>query len=166
MESLEKTTSKLAAGKRQRARLDLLAADAIRQAGPLDAPLHFGEKGWIDVDSDHRARAVLRDQQLVDDAETAADIEHLAAADVAAFQQPRDLVGAARRQESVAPNDLQQRQHARVVFARLARPTYFYVAHCASISVNSDFAPYTLSSASRMIAGCTAIARFRAASNQ
>src|SRR5450631_25956 len=152
--------------KRQRAHLNFLAADALREAGPFDALLHFGEKGWIDVDTDHRSRAVLLDQQLIDDSQTTADIEHLAVADAAAFQQPRDLVDAARRQEPVAPNDLQQRQHACVIFASFTRLTYFYVAHCASISANSDFAPYTLPSASRMIAGCTAIARFRAASNQ
>ena len=110
--------------KRQGADLDFLAANALRQTRPLDAALHFGEQGRIDVDSDHRPRSVLGDQQLIDDSEAAADVEHLAAADVAAFEKPRDLVGAARRQKSVAPNDLQQRQHARVVFAGFARLTY------------------------------------------
>jgi hypothetical protein len=38
--------------------------------------------------------------------------------------------------------------------------------HLALSSVSSAFAPYTLSSASRMIAGCTAIARLFEASNQ
>ena len=40
------------------------------------------------------------------------------------------------------------------------------LAHEAPSSASRALAPYTCSSASRMIAGCTAMARFFAASNQ
>ena len=61
------------------------------------------EQGGVDVDPDHRPGAVLRDQQLIDRSQAAADVEDLAAADIAALEQTGEFLGAARATRTPRP---------------------------------------------------------------
>src|SRR5579871_385836 len=76
--------------------LDTLAAYAVGETRSLDPPLHQFEQHRIDIDASHRAGAVLAHQKLIDHAEPAPDVEHLAAADVAALEHAGHLVGPSR----------------------------------------------------------------------
>ena len=90
-------------------------------------------------------------QQRVNDAQAAADVEYMAAFEATALEHTVEFVATARRQESVAPHDLQQCQHARVVFARLTGLADFGgvgLIHGRLISSNRALALYTLSKAS------------------
>ena len=111
-----------AAGReRQGPRLDAAALDPVAEPGARDPLVHLAQQARIDVDADHRARAVRGHEQLVDRAEAGTDVEHAAAADVTALEDAGHLLGAAGREEAIAPQQLQQRLHAVVVLADLAR---------------------------------------------
>src|SRR5882757_9022480 len=156
-------------GERQRPRLHFDAAHPACESRALGPDSQALQQHGIDVDPDHRRGSVLGNQEFVYGAETAADVENFAAANVAALEYAGNLIGAAWGQKTVTPDDLQHRQHALVVFAGLARLANFCgfrSAHPSVISASNDFAPYTFSRASRMMAGCRAMARFFAVSNQ
>ncbi len=61
------------------------------------------------------------DQEFINGTESTANVEHAAVRDVVPLEQARDLGGTAGGQKPLAPEELEQRLHARVVFADLAR---------------------------------------------
>ena len=120
-ESLEKTTSNCAFRKRQRTAVDQQSSNAVGQSARVSmrACIRRQQRG-IDVDADHRGRVVVPAPAVSSMAPRPQPTSSTcAAADVASLEQARDLRGSARRQKSVAPDDLQQRLHAVVVFARV-----------------------------------------------
>src|SRR5580765_5891563 len=54
-------------------------SDLCAQTRALDPLTHGIEQSRIDVDAEHGACAVARDEQLIDRSEPAADVEHAAA---------------------------------------------------------------------------------------
>jgi hypothetical protein len=85
-ESFEKTISKLAASKGSGPPSDAAAVDAIAESRARHAGLHALDEMRVDIHPDHRARAVLAHEQLIDCAQAAADIEHVASRDGTTFQ--------------------------------------------------------------------------------
>src|SRR5260221_8209638 len=83
-------------GEWQWPRRDEDAADPGRQAGGADPDGHLREQRRVDVDADDAGRGVPVHEQLIDRAETAADVEDGAAAEVRTPGQPPDPPGAPR----------------------------------------------------------------------
>lgn len=129
---------------RQCTAVHLQSADPVRQPSSLDAPPHSSDQRGIDVHADHRTRTEAGDEKLVDGAETATDIQHVAAPDIAVLEQAVELIGTARRQKSVAPEELKQFEHRGVVLAGLAQlPNLCDIVpvHDPPNSVNKALAP-------------------------
>jgi hypothetical protein len=65
------------------------------------------EHGVLDIDTCHMARAVFFDEQEIDAADSAADIEDVLAGEIEAFDHLGDFVGSAWRQPAFSPDDFQ-----------------------------------------------------------
>ena len=100
---MENTTSKFAASNGSVPPSTFTPRIRSDRPARFDALLHSLDQRGIDVDADHRARAEPGDEQLVDGAQAAADIQDLAAADIAALEEAFQLIAAPGRQKSVAP---------------------------------------------------------------
>jgi hypothetical protein len=92
---------------RQPTRLDESIRDASVKLEPPRALSRAVDQSRLDVDSRDRAGTVLLNEDDVDSASAAPDVQHIASLDVAPAEDPGDLGHASGRQKPLTPDHLE-----------------------------------------------------------
>ncbi len=104
---------------RERTGVDFLIAQVFGKALPLGAFNATPQQRTFDIDTVHMGRVEVAHQNHVTASDAATDVEDLLSRDIETFEKESDLLLAARRKESVAPNQFQGADKAVGVFVFL-----------------------------------------------